>query len=989
MEFNLKHTRILLMVLALLVSVVGFSQSRTITGKVMGSDSQEPLIGVSIVIKGTTIGTITDVDGSYTIAATPGQTLVYSFIGYNKQERVVGDATKIDVTLELDTERLGEVVVIGYGQVKKSDATGSVLAVTSEDFNKGAITSPQELVVGKIAGVQITTPGGAPGSGATIRIRGGSSLSASNDPLIVIDGVPVDNSGISGMSDPLSTINPNDIETFTVLKDASATAIYGSRASNGVIIITTKKGSKGAKMQIAYNGNISIGMRKNEIDVLNATEFSQLLADLPTASLASPLAGSASTDWQNEIFQNAIGTDHNVSVSGSLKDIPYRASIAYMSQSGLLKTSSMERVTGSLNLNPSFFNNTLKIDASIKGMQINNQFANYGAIGNAIGFDPTQEVKDAASPYGGYFTWTQPNGDPNTVAPANPVAMLEMRKDISSVTRSIGNLKIDYSLPFLKELRATVNMGYDYSNSEGTVDVPENASWMFDPVNGGGEKREYTQGKRNQLLDTYLNYVKDINSINSAIDAMVGYSWQHFWREDYSKSTNVAGTKNIDLPSWNPTEYYVLSFFGRVNYTYADKYLATFTLRQDMTSRFSKTDNNRVGLFPAAALAWKIKEENFLKDVSAINELKLRLGWGVTGQQNIGQGDYPYLARYNLGLNNAAYQFGNEFVQTLRPDGFDDKIKWEETITNNIGLDYGLYNNRITGSLDLYLRTTKDLLNVVPVAAGSNFTNELLTNVGDMENRGVEFAINGKIISKKDLMWEVGYNITYNKNTITRLTMAKDPSYLGVETGGISGGVGSNIQIHSVDYPKASFFVYEQVYNEDGKPIEGLYVDRNNDGQISADDRYRYKTPDADVFMGISSKLQYKNFDASIGARINLGNYLYNNVDSRMSVYNEVYWSSGYLRNVTRDIYNTGFNRPQYFSDYYIQNGSFFRIDNISLGYNFNALPNGTTLRVFGTAQNVLVVTPYKGLDPEVSGGIDNDIYPRPLTLLLGVSVQF
>jgi TonB-dependent starch-binding outer membrane protein SusC len=989
MEFNLKHTRILLMVLALLVSVVGFSQSRTITGKVMGSDSQEPLIGVSIVIKGTTIGTITDVDGSYTIAAASGQTLVYSFIGYNKQERVVGDATKIDVTLELDTERLGEVVVIGYGQVKKSDATGSVLAITSEDFNKGAITSPQELVVGKIAGVQITTPGGAPGSGATIRIRGGSSLSASNDPLIVIDGVPVDNSGISGMSDPLSTINPNDIETFTVLKDASATAIYGSRASNGVIIITTKKGSKGAKMQIAYNGNISIGMRKNEIDVLNATEFSQLLKDLPTASLASPLAGSANTDWQNEIFQNAIGTDHNVSVSGSMKDIPYRASIAYMNQSGLLKTSSMERITGSLNMNPSFFNNTLKIDASIKGMQINNQFANYGAIGNAIGFDPTQKVKDAASPYGGYFTWTQPNGDPNTVAPANPVAMLEMRKDISTVSRSIGNLKIDYSLPFLKELRATVNMGYDYSNSEGTVDVPENASWMFDKVNGGGEKREYTQEKRNQLLDTYLSYVKDVNSINSAIDAMVGYSWQHFWKEDYSKSTNVAGTKNIDLPTWYPTEYYVLSFFGRVNYTYANKYLATFTIRQDMTSRFSKTDNNRIGIFPAAALAWKIKEEIFLKDVSAINELKLRLGWGVTGQQNIGLGDYPYLAKYNLGLNNAAYQFGNEFVQTLRPDGFDDKIKWEETTTNNIGLDYGLYNNRITGSLDVYLRTTKDLLNVVPVAAGSNFTNELLTNVGDMENRGVEFAINGKIISKKELMWEVGYNITYNKNTITRLTMAKDPSYLGVETGGISGGVGSNIQIHSVDYPKASFFVYEQVYNKDGKPIEGLYVDHNNDGKITADDRYRYKTPDADVFMGLSSKLQYKNFDASIGARINLGNYLYNNVDSRMSVYNEVYWSSGYLRNVTRDIYNTGFNRPQYFSDYYIQNGSFFRIDNISLGYNFNALPNGTKLRVFGTAQNVLVVTPYKGLDPEVSGGIDNDIYPRPLTLLLGVSVQF
>ncbi|MGF7140347.1 SusC/RagA family TonB-linked outer membrane protein [Roseimarinus sediminis] len=987
MRFNRFKLRNVLLLAAMLLVQLSMAQQNVITGVVTDSQSGEPLPGVTIVIDGTTIGTTSGFDGDYSIEAAPGQTISYSYIGYVSQRILVQNQNTINVSLSSNIEDIGEVVIIGYGQVKKEDATGSVSAVSVDDFNKGAITSPQELVSGKIAGVQITSGGGAPGSGSTIRIRGGSSLSASNDPLIVIDGVPLDNDNVSGMRNPLNTINPNDIETFTVLKDASATAIYGSRASNGVVIITTKKGRLGQGMKVSYSGNFSVGTRASEIDVLDATEYKALLQELPTADLANAIVGEANTDWQSEIFQMATGTDHNLSLAGGVADIPYRASIGYSNQKGLLKTSSLERFTGSLNLNPLLLDEHLQVNANLKGMYVNNRFADQGAIGSAIGFDPTQPVYDSESPYGGYFTWTQPNGAPNTVAPDNPLAMLEMREDVSQVMRSIGNLSLDYKFHFLPDLRANLNLGYDYSKSEGTIDVPENASWMYDAVNGGGEKREYTQDKRNELLDFYLNYVKEIESIDSRIDVMGGYSWQHFFRENYAKSTNVAGTKDLYLANYDPTEYYLVSFFGRVNYTLKDRYLATVTLRQDGTSRFSP--ETRWGLFPAVALAWKMSEESFLKDVDAISDLKLRLGWGITGQQNIGQGDYPYLARYTTSQDNAAYQFGDGYVNTLRPDGYDANIKWEETTTYNIGLDYGLANNRITGTIDVYQRDTKDLLNVVPVAAGSNFTNELLTNVGDMTNKGFEFSVNGRAISTTDMFWEIGFNLTYNQNEITRLTASDDPNYLGVETGGIGGGVGNNIQIHSVNFPKNSFYVQEQVYNADGKPIEGLYVDRNKDGQITNDDRYRYKTPDADIFMGFSSRFEYKNFDASLGGRINLGNYVYNNIDSRMAYKGNLYWSSGYLNNVTRDIYNTGFYDSRFFSDYYVQDASYLRLDHITLGYSIPKLMESMNLRVYGTVQNVLVVTNYTGLDPEVSGGIDNNIYPRPRTFMLGVTLDF
>ena len=988
-----KNLNVLILIMSLLLGNYAMAQQSVLKGKVTDSSSGESLPGVSIVVKGTTNGTITNMDGVFTLNTNKGDIVQFSFVGYKTQEVVSQGQKDLKIGLVPDIDELDEVVVIGYGQVKKGDATGSVTAVSADDFNKGAIASPEELVMGKIAGVQITTGGGAPGSGSTIRIRGGSSLSASNDPLFVIDGVPVDNDGVSGMRNPLSTINPNDIETFTVLKDASATAIYGSRASNGVVIITTKKGKNGVATKVTYDGKFSVGTRPGQIDVLSTEEYVALVNDrYKGQNDVLKLLGKTSTNWQDQIFQTAIGHEHNVGITGSFKNVPYRVSVGYTKQDGLLKTTTLDRYTGSVGINPSFFDNHLKVDINLKGMAIKNIFGDEGSIGNAIGFDPTQEVH-ATNKYGNYFTWLQSDGNPLTVGTTNPVAQLELREDKADVQRSLGNIQFDYKFHFLPQLKAVLNLGYDYSKSNGTVFVPENAAWMYDLANGGGENREYTQDKKNELLDFYLNYNRDLSFLNSKVDLMGGYSWQHFYRENYvfseSAGLGTNGThKQLTAENYDPTEYYLVSFFGRLNYSINDRYLITATLRNDGTSRFS--ENTRWGLFPALAFAWQIKNESFLKDVKAVSDLKLRLGYGITGQQNIGQGDYPYLARYSYSKDNARVLFGDKWINTLRPDGYDSNIKWEETTTYNIGLDYGFLNNRISGSFEVYQRDTKDLLNVVPVPAGTNFINEILTNVGDLTNKGFEFSINGKLISKKDLSWDLGINLTHNKNEITKLTASDDPAYLGVETGGISGGVGNKIQIHSVGHPASSFFVYEQVYDANKNPIEGLYVDRNADGQITTKDKYYYKTPVPDVFMGFNSTVVYKNWDLSLAGRISINNYVYNNVDSRNSLGIEIYWPSGYMRNVTQDFFNTHFEKTQYWSDYYIQNASFLRLDNVSLGYNFkNLMNNKMDLRLYSTVQNVLVITNYRGLDPEVSGGIDNNVYPRPRTFMLGVSVGF
>jgi len=999
MKFELAKMKMLWFFLLAVFTLPAFAQEKSISGTVTDATSKEPLIGVTVKVEGTTNGAATDLDGRFTLKVVSGQKLVFSFIGYVPQTVVVGQQTALKIALSPQTTGLDEVVVIGYGTVKKNDATGAVSTVSSKDFAKGGITSPQDLIVGKSAGTVITSSGGAPGSGATIRIRGGSSMSASNDPLIIIDGFPVSNSGISGLANPLTTINPNDIETFTVLKDASATAIYGSRASNGVILITTKKGTAGKPMKIEYNGTMSVNTIPAYMDVMSGDEFRSMAYDLASKNEVGLNLGSLSrlgtenTNWQKEIYQTALAQDHNISISGGVKTMPYRASLGYTNQNGILKTTNMERSTLAVGLDPTFLDNTLKVSINLKGSYTKQNFGDQGAVGSAVAYDPTQPVMNGNTKYGGYFTWINlsdvlpsgamdPNGSPNPIGVSNPVALLNQTDNKSTVQRSLGNVQFDYKMPFLPDLRANLNMGYDYFTTKGHNYAGTDAAFTY--RNGIGRINDYSQNGKSQLLDFYLNYVKELKSINSKIDATAGYSWQHFYKDGKNYSSNGDQTLVSDNSSFI-NENYLVSFFGRLNYTFMERYLLTVTIRDDGSSRFSSA--NRWGLFPAAALAWKLKDEAFLKNVTAVSDLKLRLGWGVTGQQDIGN-DYPYLPVYRGSTATAQYQFGNTFYNTLRPNPYDANIKWESTTTYNAGLDFGFLKNRITGSIDVYKRATKDLLNFIPIAAGSNFSNFLTTNVGNLENKGVEFSITGQIIQSKDLNWSAGFNAAYNENEITKLTKTDDPNYPGVDVGLIGGGVGNFIQNQRVGYPANSFYVFQQVYGSNGMPIEGLYVDRTGTGGTVTSNnlnKYHYKKPAPDYTLGINSRISYKQFDFSFSGRSNIGNYVYNNVASG-ALYSTVYNQSGFFNNVPKQINNAKFTNTQYFSDFYVENASFFKMDNMSIGYNFE---HSLKARISFTVQNAFTITKYKGLDPEVDGGIDNNFYPRPRVYVLGVNLTF
>jgi len=997
-----KNLNVLILMLSLLLGNYAMAQQSVLTGKVTDSSSGETLPGVSIVVKGTTNGTITNMDGIFTLGVNKGDIVQFSFVGYKAQEVVANGQKNLSIALAIDNAELDEVVVIGYGQVKKSDATGAVSTVSSKDFNKGGVTSPQDLIVGKSAGTVITSAGGAPGSGATIRIRGGSSMSASNDPLIIIDGFPISNSGISGLANPLSTINPNDIETFTVLKDASATAIYGSRASNGVILITTKKGVVGKPLQIEYNATMSVNTIPAYMDVMSGDELRSMAYDLASKSAVglsmSSLSrlGTQNTNWQKEIYQTSFSHDHNVNISGGMKTMPYRVSIGYASQDGILKTTNMERSTLTLGVDPVFFDKHLKVSLNLKGSYTKQNFGDQGAVGSAVAYDPTQPVMNGNTKFGGYTTWINlsdvlpdgtmnPNGSPNPIGVSNPVAMLNQTDNRSTVQRSLGNIQFDYKFHFLPELRANLNLGYDYFTTTGHNNASNDAAFTY--RNGIGRLNDYDQTGKTQLLDFYLNYVKEIPSIKSKVDVTGGYSWQYFYKDGSSFVRNGDGTQvSVDRKTSKfINENYLVSFFGRLNYTLLDRYLVTFTLRDDGSSRFSK--DNRWGLFPAAAFAWKINDESFLKDVSAVSDLKLRLGWGITGQQDIGN-DYPYLPVYRGSTPTAQYQFGNAFYNTLRPNPYDANIKWEQTTTYNVGLDFGFLKNRITGTIDAYKRDTKDLLNFIPIAAGSNFSNFLTTNVGNLENKGVELSLNAVVISKKDLSWNLGFNAAYNENKITKLTKTDDPNYTGVDVGLIGGGVGNFIQNQRVGFPSNSFFVFQQVYDSKGMPIEGLYVDRTgNGGTITSNNlnKYHYKKPAPDVTIGINSRVGYKQFDFSFSGRASIGNYVYNNVASG-ALYSTVYNQSGFFNNIPKQVNNAKFTNTQYFSDFYIENASFFKMDNMSVGYNFE---KKLRARLSFTVQNVFTITKYNGLDPEVDGGIDNNFYPRPRVFVLGVNLTF
>ncbi len=959
--------------------------------------------GVNVLIKGTLTGTVTDPDGKYTIhVPDENAVLVFSFVGYTAREFVVGNRRQINVTLEEHSTRLGEVVVIGYGTVRKKDATGSVTAVTIDDKNRGKVTGLQDLLTGKSAGVSVTNSGGQPGTAAAIRIRGGSSVSAKNDPLIVIDGVPVDNNGVAGVSNTLSLINPNDIESFTVLKDASATAIYGSRASNGVIIVTTKKGKAGTAPTISYDGNVSMSIRTKEVEVLTSDEYRAFIESTKDAGAIAKM-GTANTDWQDEIFKTAWGTDHNLSVTGGLQNMPYRASVGYTNQDGILKTSNFERFSGSVGLSPWFFERHLNININAKGSKINNRFADGGAINGAIAMDPTQPVMvEGGNEYGGYFTWESAPGVPDGNATKNPVSVLEMKDDESDAKSFIGNIQFDYRVHFFPDLKLNLNLGYDMTKSDGNVYIPENAPTDYTV---GGRKGTYNQKSKNSLIEFYAQYVKDVQSIRSRFDVMAGYSWQHFYTQGANFYQNIDETRTFEDSDFK-REYYLISFYGRFNYTLMERYLLTFTLRRDGTSRYSK--DNRWGLFPSLALGWRIKDEVFFKDNDALSELKLRLGWGITGQQDLNDEYYPYIPRYSYGEDNAMAIFGYDAdgnpiaVRPLRGDAYNKDLKWEETETYNIGLDYGFFDDRITGAIDYYFRKTNDMINSVPIPAGTNLTDMLLRNVGNLKNSGLEYSVNAIPVTTNDFEWEVGFNFSFNKNEVTKLIDGDDPDYKGVLTGQVDGGTNEKILINRVGYPVNSFLVYQQVYDDAGMPVEGVYVDRNGDGDINEDDRYVYEKGAPDVIMGFSTKLTWRKWDLGINARAFIGNYNYYSVAASNASLNmaDVFYLRSYLSNRVKSAFETNFLSKQLLSDYYIQNASFFRIDNITLGYSFEKLiANKLSGRIYFTVQNPAVFTKYDGLDPEITvalddsnktgAGIDNRIYPRPTVFLLGVSLNF
>jgi len=992
-----KNLNVLILMLSLLLGNFAMAQQSVLTGKVTDSSSGESLPGVSIVVKGTTNGTMTNGDGIFTLGVKKGDVIQFSYVGYKTQEIIAQDQKNLLIALVEDKEELEEVVVIGYGQVKKSDATGSVVAVGSKDFNKGAITSPQELLMGKSAGVVITTAGGAPGSGATIRIRGGSSLSATNDPLIIIDGVPLDSRSLSGMGNPLASVNPNDIETFTVLKDASATAIYGSRASNGVILITTKRGKVGSALKITYDGNVSVSSPIKYVDVYSGDEFRKMAWDhkeLYDINGFSRL-GNENTNWQKEIFRTSVSTDHNLSLSGAYKTMPYRVSVGHTIQNGILTNTDMQRTTLSVSADPSFLEDHLKVTVNAKALNIDNNYGNTDAIGSAVSMDPTKPVMNGNTRFGGYYTWTI-DGTPNgreTGFGSNPVAQANLRDNKANGKRIIANVQADYKFKQIPGLRANLNLGLDYTKTKGHDNTDTIASWQRRGV--WGQIRNYNGKYSNKLLDFYLNYTKDLKQLSSKVDVTAGYSWNHIRRDEDRLQVSIVDAMHPRVPASDSaataTESYLVSFFGRLNYTLLDRYMITFTMRDDGSSRFSKA--NRWGLFPSAAFAWKIKDEFFLRDVKALTELKLRLGWGVTGQQNIQDNDYPAQAQYRSSLSGYSYQFGNMFYQTLRPNAYDENIKWESTTTQNAGLDFGLFNNRITGSIDVYKRVTDDLLNRISIPNGSNFSNVLLTNVGSLENKGAEFSLNVRPISTKDQDLTIGFNITYNKNEITKLLRTDDPNYIGIPTGG--GIFSGNSEIQRVGSPLNSFFVNKQVYDSSGKPIEGVYVDLSGDGgAINGIDKnkYTYKKPSPDYLMGLSARYTYKNFDIAASSRISLGNYVYNSVASGASY--DIRYALGYWSNAPKFLEDTKFVTRQPYSDYFVQNASFFKLDNLSAGYRIENIFAKVNARISFTAQNVFTITKYDGIDPEVNiggdnPGVDNNFYPRPRTFIVGVNLTF
>ena len=983
---NLAKRSLLLVALLVIGCLQLMAQTRTIKGEVTDAQNGEALIGATVMVEGEKGGTVTDFDGNFSLqVSSSAKKIKVSYIGYI--DKVLSISDNMKVKLESDSKALADVVVIGYGTARKSDLTGSVATVKSKDFNKGLVSSPEQLINGKVSGVQIMSNSGSASAGSTIRVRGGASLNASNDPLIVLDGVPLEQGGISGNSSNfLSMINPSDIESMTVLKDASSTAIYGSRASNGVIIITTKKGQQGA-VKVNFNTTNSLQTRAQMVDMLSRDEFVNVINQFGSANQKS-LLGTANTDWNDEVYRTAFGTDNNLSVSGSIdKWLPFRVSVGYYNQSGLVRKDNVERWTGNVVLTPSFFQDHLKLTINAKGTLNNNSFNNGGAVWAAATFNPTIPVYSGNDKYGGYNEALDADGVPVNAGVRNPRGLVDLYDSKSKVSRFIGSMDVDYKVHFLPDLKLHATVGADYAKGDGTVYVPAYAAQSYnkDESLGGSDYKYGPQKNENRLLTLYANYAKYFEDIKSNVDLTAGYDYQ-YWKSTtplyYTKS--AAGT-TLSTVKASDYRHVMLSYYGRINYSFDGKYLLTATVRRDASSRFSK--DTRWGTFPSVALGWTLTEEPWLKNQKVLSNLKLRASYGVTGQQE-GIGNYNYLPVYTYSVTGAEAFINGQYINTYRPEAYVSDLKWETTTSWNFGLDFGFLDGRIGGAIDFYTRKTKDLLASVPTAAGTNFSKTILTNVGNVDSKGIEVSLNATPIQTKDWEWNLSYNFTWQNMKVKNLSLTKGGSQTNVKVGPSIDAY--QFQVLSEGYEPYMFYVYHQLYDsKTGKPIEGAYADLNNDGEINESDLYRYHSPAPKYIMGLSTSLRYKQLTLGMSFRANIDNYVYNGMGMSTGAFETVSYNNSQLNNLNASFLKTGFKTRQYLSDYYVENASFLKLDNLSLSYNVGKINKWASLTVSAMVQNVFTITGYSGTDPEVPNGMDNSFYPRPRTYSVSLGLQF
>ena len=983
---NLAKRSLLLVALFVIGCLQLMAQTRTIKGEVTDAQNGEALIGATVMVEGEKGGTVTDFDGNFSLqVSSSAKKIKVSYIGYI--DKVLSISDNMKVKLESDSKALADVVVIGYGTARKSDLTGSVATVKSKDFNKGLVSSPEQLINGKVSGVQIMSNSGSASAGSTIRVRGGASLNASNDPLIVLDGVPLEQGGISGNSSNfLSMINPSDIESMTVLKDASSTAIYGSRASNGVIIITTKKGQQGA-VKVNFNTTNSLQTRAQMVDMLSRDEFVNVINQFGTDNQKS-LLGTANTDWNDEVYHTAFGTDNNLSVSGSIdKWLPFRVSVGYYNQSGLVRKDNVERWTGNVVLTPSFFQDHLKLTINAKGTLNNNSFNNGGAVWAAATFNPTIPVYSGNDKYGGYNEALDADGYPVNAGVRNPRGLVDLYDSKSKVSRFIGSMDVDYKVHFLPDLKLHATVGADYAKGDGTIHVPVYAAQSYnkDESLGGSDYKYGPQKNENRLLTLYANYAKYFEDIKSNVDLTAGYDYQ-YWKSTtplyYTKS--AAGT-TLSTVKASDYRHVMLSYYGRINYSFDGKYLLTATVRRDASSRFSK--DTRWGTFPSVALGWTLTEEPWLKNQKVLSNLKLRASYGVTGQQE-GIGNYNYLPVYTSSVTGAEALINGQYITTYRPEAYVSDLKWETTTSWNFGLDFGFLNGRIGGAIDFYTRKTKDLLASVPTAAGTNFSKTILTNVGNVDSKGIEVSLNATPIQTKDWEWNLSYNFTWQNMKVKNLSLTKGGSQTNVKVGPSIDAY--QFQVLSEGYEPYMFYVYHQLYDsKTGKPIEGAYADLNNDGEINDADLYRYHSPAPKYIMGLSTSLRYKQLTLGMSFRANIDNYVYNGMGMSTGAFETVSYNNSQLNNLNISFLKTGFKTRQYLSDYYVENASFLKLDNLSLSYNVGKINKWASLTVSAMVQNVFTITGYSGTDPEVPNGMDNSFYPRPRTYSVSLGLQF